>query len=364
MKPPKCKKLCEIPSNCHHSGEDKMHNCHFGPCPRCKLKCGKDLPCGHTCNAECHENVKVKVEDKSRPVGPWEAKGPQFAIVSQPCPPCEYPVSVTCLGGHDTSMYPCHMAKPASCGRKCGRQLPCGNHTCARDCHKVRGAEDELSAGTNCKKCDLECSKPRPKGCIHPCSIMMCHPGDCPECVVIVKMKCHCGLANIFAKCGEYLASSKDELEVLLCCKDQCPKLMECGHRCSRTCHTGKCSSPSDCKKKVKITCKCKRKKEEFRCNQVYNKKENLVLCDESCSSAIQTQKENKLSTKETEEDIRNRKEAELFERQMQGGKKKRKSRNESCQEEKAGFLKSNALLLGSVFVAVMSVFVFAAFTY
>ena len=88
--------------------------------------------------------IKVRVEDKNRPAGPWEAKGPQWTIAALPCPPCEAPVEVTCLGGHETALWPCHSAKPASCGRKCGRQLPCENCTCSRDCHRVRGVEDAV----------------------------------------------------------------------------------------------------------------------------------------------------------------------------------------------------------------------------
>ena len=135
-RPPKCKKICKIPSNCHHLGSNKQHNCHTGPCPKCKELCGKSLSCGHVCNAPCHENVKTRVEENGKAALPWEVRGPQFVIKSQPCPPCEVPVDVTCLGGHETVAYPCHMAKPASCGRKCGRELPCGNHTCLRECHR------------------------------------------------------------------------------------------------------------------------------------------------------------------------------------------------------------------------------------
>ena len=144
MKPPRCRRECQAPSRCHHPSSDNRHPCHPGPCPPCKQSCGKSLSCGHCCAAPCHENVKVRVEDKNRPAGPWEAKGPQWTIAALPCPPCEAPVEVTCLGGHETTLWPCHSAKPASCGRKCGRQLPCENCTCARDCHRVRGVEDAV----------------------------------------------------------------------------------------------------------------------------------------------------------------------------------------------------------------------------
>ena len=381
MKPPRCRKECQAPSKCHHPNSDNRHNCHPGPCPPCKQSCQKSLPCGHNCAAPCHENVKVRVEDKNRPVGPWEAKGPQWTISALPCPPCEAPVEVTCLGGHETAAWPCHSAKPASCGRKCGRQLPCGNCTCARDCHRVRGAEDEVKvgrdsminstftmiyfcqAGTNCKKCELECLKPRPKGCSHACAIGKCHPGECPECVINIKTKCHCGLTNIFVKCGEYLSGSKEDQDALLCCKDQCPKLMDCGHRCPQTCHKGPCSQPAECKKKVKITCKCKRKKEEFKCFQAFGK-DLLVRCDSDCKvNGKSEQKQECVNNLETEEQRRNRKEAELFERQMQGGKKKRRNRSEHSYEEKSSILTKRTALMGSIIVLVISIGLIVAYS-
>jgi len=361
-RPPKCKKVCKIPSNCHHLGSNKQHNCHTGPCPKCKELCGKSLSCGHVCNAPCHENVKTRVEENGKAALPWEVRGPQFVIKSQPCPPCEVPVDVTCLGGHETVAYPCHMAKPASCGRKCGRELPCGNHTCLRECHRVRGAESDHTAGTNCKKCELECTKPRPKGCTHPCTIQKCHPGECPDCVSILKIRCHCTLTNVFVKCSQYLMSSRLELETLLCCKDQCPKMLECGHRCTKTCHTGTCSPVSECKKKMKIFCKCKRKKEEFRCNQAFGK-ENLVICDDECHAARKSsQKENHENVEESVEDARNRKEAELFERQMAGAKKRRKPRAEVTQVCKPSIFQNKTLIFAAVSLAVISSLTYVAF--
>ena len=68
------------------------------------------------------------------------------------CPECQHPVPVTCLGGHETSDWPCAIAKSAPCGRKCGRSLACENHTCDRDCHKVKNAPNDLQSGSNCRQ--------------------------------------------------------------------------------------------------------------------------------------------------------------------------------------------------------------------
>ena len=62
-----------------------------------------------------------------------------------------------------------------------GRQLPCGNHTCSRDCHKVKNAPNDLDAGSNCRKCESGCLRPRPEGCVHECK-KPCHSDDCEPC--------------------------------------------------------------------------------------------------------------------------------------------------------------------------------------
>lgn len=168
----------------------------------------------------------------------------------------------------------------------------------------------------------------------------------------------------MFVKCGQYLSSPKEELDTLLCCKDQCPKHIECGHRCSKICHQGACSRPAECKKKVKISCKCKRKKEEFKCFQAFGKN-SMVSCDKDCKENNKNEQSQGNSINvETEEQRRNRKEAELFERQMQGGKKKRRNRSEHIYEEKSFmFLSKRTALMGSIIALVISACVYVAFS-
>jgi len=54
------------------------------------------------------------------------------------------PVAVTCLGGHEIYDWPCYVANPTSCQRRCGRLLACVNHTCNLLCHTVERAPDEV----------------------------------------------------------------------------------------------------------------------------------------------------------------------------------------------------------------------------
>ncbi|CAL1374707.1 unnamed protein product [Linum trigynum] len=53
QKPPKCRKLCEIPPLCRHGPHVKPHKCHYGACPPCRLIC-EEYPCGHKCKLRCH----------------------------------------------------------------------------------------------------------------------------------------------------------------------------------------------------------------------------------------------------------------------------------------------------------------------
>lgn len=103
--------------------------------------------------------------------------------------------AVLFLGGHETSDWPCHAAKVASCGRKCGRRLECGNHCCMRECHRVKNAPDDIHCGSNCRKCESECQRSRSDGCPHPCS-KPCHPEPCDECKQMIRFTCHCGLSQ------------------------------------------------------------------------------------------------------------------------------------------------------------------------
>lgn len=58
---------------------------------------------------------------------------------------------------------------------------------------------------------------------------------------------------------------------------------MSCGHRCTKDCHSGPCSAPQNCKKKVVIRCPCKRQKKDFSCHLVGAGKATLE-CDDVCA--------------------------------------------------------------------------------
>lgn len=352
-KPPRCSKLCEIPPDCHHERRDN-HRCHFGDCPPCKQICDKlSSKCPHRCASVCHSAVLVKIETPKASM-PWEQTKPQVERKSLPCPDCQVPVPVQCLGEHEVANWACFMAIPTSCQRNCGRLLPCANHTCTFPCHMVEDAPNKIEAGQNCVVCEETCSKDRPDGCNHPCP-KPCHPGNCPLCKNMVRIKCHCGLNQLYVNCNEWIMDERKE--ELQCCGNQCPKNYECGHRCKASCHSGLCPNPEKCKKKIKISCKCKRIKKEFSCESIKN---NLatVVCDEICAQKKEEQLKTKNAAEEKkakEEEEKNRKELEKYQKLFEG-KRKIKDRKTLEQEEQISFLKQYWVLLVTVFMVPLAV--------
>ena len=362
-KPPRCRNKCKAPTDCHHASR-VTHSCHFGPCPGCRQVCEKSLKCGHNCLSPCHDNVKVKVEDtpaRKAAATPWELQKsgkPDIELKALDCPDCEVPVSVTCLGGHETTDWPCFKAKPSSCGRNCGRKLPCGNHFCERSCHKVKNAPNEMDSGANCRKCESGCTRSRPEGCNHPCQ-RACHDDPCDTCLQLIRIRCHCELTQLYVECEKWIKPlSEEERESLGCCKDQCPKLLSCGHRCFLTCHSGKCGDESLCRKKCKIYCHCKRKKKDILCKE---RGGNVKIeCDQECRILKSKNPANEVPSdkkkRELEEKLA-REEAERFEKLMSEApnnpaetsrasqhSRKRKNRRRASQDTELSFIQKHKM--------------------
>ncbi|XP_023697570.2 NF-X1-type zinc finger protein NFXL1 isoform X1 [Paramormyrops kingsleyae] len=337
-RPPKCQELCRIAPTCHHASREK-HRCHFGACPPCRQVCQRVLgQCGHACPAPCHDEVLVRNTDRVQLAGPWEQQsGPAYVSRALPCPPCQVPIPTACLGDHEVSPVPCHRQGPFSCGRPCGRLLACGNHSCVRECHAVSPAsreDDKRQAGRECLRCEEPCSRPRPPGCPHPCALP-CHPGPCPACTKMVRLKCHCKIMSLFVECLELVSADEDTKKSLGCCKNQCPKELRCGHRCQDVCHAGRCRET--CSQKVKVKCPCKRIRKEFPCPKVCDG-QAAVGCDELCKTLQKKASELKeAKEKAAIEEERKQQQAELeaFEKRLKG-RRKRNRRNTDVETEEA----------------------------
>lgn len=157
-----------------------------------------------------------------QPIGPWDQQKDKWELKTLPCPPCQVSVMVTCLGGHETVPFPCHMAISSSCLRKCDRLLKCTNHSCEKLCHTVNNADD-ADEKDKCVECEKACSLPRAKGCNHSCD-KVCHPAPCQPCKHLVRVTCHCGINTLFERCVKLTSAGPSERDELLKCGNQCPK--------------------------------------------------------------------------------------------------------------------------------------------
>nr|XP_045609322.1 NF-X1-type zinc finger protein NFXL1-like [Procambarus clarkii] len=358
-KPPKCSKQCKLPSICHHPQQLK-HKCHQGPCPTCRIVCGMKLQCGHICPVPCHDAVPVKIVDTKKRAGPWEpVVAPHIEIQKKPCPSCQVPVPTRCFGQHENPNWPCSDLRPYSCGRKCGRVLDCTNHTCKRECHEVENAPDDKRAGSNCAPCEVPCSKRRPEGCNHECG-KACHPGDCASCEKLLKIKCHCGLNQLYLKCHIWNTAPQKKQE-MQSCKNQCNKLMSCNHRCTKDCHSGPCSKPEDCHKRVAVRCPCKRQRKDFLCHLVLAGKVTLE-CDNVCVAKMEEKKkaqEEEERRKAEEEQARLKKELEEYERKVEGKKSRRRNRRQQDIEVEQTFWEKYGKIVLASSIPVVTVAVY-----
>uniref|UniRef100_UPI0035901B1C transcriptional repressor NF-X1-like isoform X2 n=1 Tax=Myxine glutinosa TaxID=7769 RepID=UPI0035901B1C len=170
----KCEELChrsECPP-CWQASFEEL-TCYCGdkvifppiPCgtkpPECNKPCTREHACEHPVYHTCHSDV---------------------------CPPCTYLTQKWCMGQHELRQnIPCHLMD-ISCGLPCCKPLPCGLHTCQRQCHR---GPCHVTGET--PKCRQPCPLPR-DACGHPCGAP-CHAGGpCPRisCKTEVTVVCPC----------------------------------------------------------------------------------------------------------------------------------------------------------------------------
>lgn len=348
QKPPRCRKLCPIAPLCRHGPNSKPHKCHYGACSPCRLPCGEEYPCGHTCKLRCHgpqppPNAEFALKPKKKKQNPQSEP-----IAGTPCPPCPELVWRPCLGQHlgAEKMMVCSARAEFSCDNLCGNALACGNHYCTKICHALENFSSSSAQNNRtepCEKCTLPCQKKRSPSCAHPCPLP-CHPEECPPCKVLLKRACHCGAMVHVFECIYYnTLSEKEQLSVRSCGGPCHRKLPNCTHLCPETCHPGPCPSPEKCSKKVTVRCGCHTLKKEWLCQDLqaaYRKSGRdpkdipktqfglgLLPCDSSCKSRAQT----------VESELQQRKPSASEKKETENGPhvSKRRRRRERVQETK-----------------------------
>ncbi|KAI5609275.1 NF-X1-type zinc finger protein NFXL1, partial [Silurus asotus] len=260
---------------------------HPWPCPKCRYQytpqqtptryycyCGKEVepkpdpwllphscgqvcdqefkpPCGHRCLLLCHPG---------------------------PCPPCPKMVSVSCVCGKAAPVPRRCSNKAWTCGKICGRTLPCRIHNCAHSCHAgecepcprvslqkcVCGRKKaERQCAIPVWHCDQVCGRPLPCG-NHTCE-RVCHTGVCGECPRAGNRTCPCGKSKCALPCTADVPT----------CGDTCDKRLDCGlHTCSMRCHRGACET---CRHEVEKQCRCGRYTKRMPCHKEY-------LCESKCT--------------------------------------------------------------------------------
>lgn len=267
LPPPKCSQRCVRDLPCGHLAV--THKCHTGPCPPCASLCNKQLACGHQCESRCHSTTRISSSSN--------ADSTIHSNGYQNCLPCTQLVERKCVGGHVSKLLSCSSQKFFSCGAQCMNSLDCGKCLCERSCHML-SLEDP-----SCGPCGNTCKEPRPVHCTHPCPSRSCHSGKCPPCAESVQFQCHCGKHQKSILCPQLLNvdiyNNSEPLGAVsrYSCDEVCDKLMDCSHKCLRTCHSYSCGHGDfRCNAEVVLRCRCKKKRKIVRCSDLRAENERL----------------------------------------------------------------------------------------
>jgi transcriptional repressor NF-X1 len=190
-----------------------------------------------------------------------------------------------------------------SCKRVCGELMPCGKHTCRRECHDGPCGACEALVDGRCycgkSRKSIICSQAKQRGRsqlveigdggvklttdwlgIFQCSEICRREFDCgkhfceKECHPQDSNQAHCPRSpNVITACpcGKTpLAEMSDTprrscLEPIPNCNKECHKPLACGHPCRQVCHSGDCAP---CMQVVSISCRCGRTSSSTICHQ------------------------------------------------------------------------------------------------
>ncbi|KAJ8920654.1 hypothetical protein NQ315_004793 [Exocentrus adspersus] len=110
--------------------------------------------------------------------------------------------------------------------------------------------------------------------CEHKCTIL-CHPGPCPDCDVMVARSCGCGATQQTVKCCT---------DIELVCNSICNKTLNCGiHKCKSTCHPGNCNP---CTETIIQECYCGKQGRKVTCSVEFSGKTQYI-CEDTCGKTL-----------------------------------------------------------------------------
>ena len=194
----------------------------LGPIPcggqplECNQPCSRPHACDHPVTHNCHNEDKVSFcffLFRFVFIGYFEWLTVFFFfslsyLTFPQCPVCPFVVVKKCVGGHGVDIrVQCHVTN-VSCGRPCGKLLPCGKHACPKTCHAGPCTEEASSHASSSSSsdptCGHPCGDPLP-ACGHPCPDI-CHPGRaCKDrmCNYLVTVYCPCRRLSKLVECGK-----------------------------------------------------------------------------------------------------------------------------------------------------------------
>ncbi|XP_028909680.1 transcriptional repressor NF-X1 isoform X2 [Ornithorhynchus anatinus] len=221
----------------------------FCPCGQTPL--GKLLELGSAERRTCLDPIPScgKICGKPLPCGPVDFVHTCESVCHEgECGPCSRTSNVSCRCGSKTKELPCALLKTQAddtfmCNKRCNKKRLCGRHKCGDICCVDQEHRCPLICGHK-----LNCGLHR---CEDPC-----HRGNCQTCwqTSFDELTCYCGESVIFppVPCGTRPPE----------CKNTCTRLHDCDHPVFHSCH-----SEEKCPPCTYLTQKWCRGKHELRSN-------------------------------------------------------------------------------------------------
>ncbi|XP_068721845.1 NFX1-type zinc finger-containing protein 1-like [Montipora capricornis] len=214
----------------------------FNPLGGCNMPCGERLPCGHACDKQCHAFEHKEGECQKRCLIRCSNDHPCNRICHYPqeCRKCEHKMTkIVPKCSHEQQMS-CYVdPETFLCKKKCEKMLPC-THNCREECGQKCTSRCMVTFMKS-----LSCGHKKPLPCyMDPVDYKQCNEA-CPKlldcghkCSRRCRETCQCNTEiNIELPCKHTKLVLCPEKDYLIQCKDKCKRKLHCGHDCPGMCY-------------------------------------------------------------------------------------------------------------------------------